>query len=59
MQVRAVDAVRVHQLKRLAVRWKNQNVPDLKIRGQAIKYTLQELELWEEEDEDTERVLEH
>lgn len=48
MQVRMVDAIKVHQLKKRANRLAHQNVHDSRLIGITIHQVLTELELWEE-----------
>ena len=48
MQVRMVDAVKVHQLKQRAHKLAHQNVHDSRLIDITIHQVLTELELWEE-----------
>lgn len=48
MQIRMVDAVKVHQLKQRAHKLAHQNVHDSRLIGITIHQVLTELELWEE-----------
>lgn len=48
MQVRMVDAIKVHQLKQRAHKLAHQNVHDSRLIGITIHQVLTELELWEE-----------
>lgn len=52
MQVRMVDAVKVHQLKQRAHKLAHQNVHDSRLMGITIHDVLTELELWEDERSD-------
>lgn len=52
MQVRMVDAVKVHQLKQRAHKLAHQNVHDSRLIGITIHQVLTELELWEDERSD-------
>lgn len=52
MQVRIVDAVKVHRLKKRANRLAHQNVHDSRLMGITIHDVLTELELWEDERSD-------
>lgn len=51
MQGKIVDAIKVHQLRRRAVKLSLQNVPTTRAEGQGIEYALKFLGLWEDEDE--------
>lgn len=52
MQVRMVDAVKVHQLKQRAHKLAHQNVHDSRLMGITIHDVLTELEIWDEEGSD-------